>query len=170
VERHPHDARLLGQRLQDRLPDPPDRVGDELDPLGFVELVGGADETEVALVDQVGKRHALILVFLGDCDNEAEGAADQGVEGLVVTGSYPAGEGGFLRLGDEWLLAYLAEVEIERPLIGASSAATSSADLQRSHRRPRVRESGSVPEHLRGWYPCPRNTRKGQRDGVRMVP
>src|SRR5690606_20990097 len=82
-------------------------------------------------------------------------------EGLVVTGSYPAGEGGFLRLADEWVLANLAEVEIEGPLVGASSAATSSADLQRSHRRPRVRESGSVPEHLGGWYPRLRSTRKG---------
>src|SRR5256885_10416788 len=34
-------------------------VRDELDPLGLVELVRGADEAEVALVDQVGQRYAL---------------------------------------------------------------------------------------------------------------
>src|SRR5213079_2802793 len=53
VQRHPHDARLLGPRLENRLPDPPDRIGDELDALGLVELVGGADQAKVALVDQV---------------------------------------------------------------------------------------------------------------------
>ena len=53
VERHAHDPALLRERLQDRLPDPPDRVGDELDSLGLVELMGGADQPEVPLIDQI---------------------------------------------------------------------------------------------------------------------
>ena len=84
VERHAHDARLLGQRLEDRLPDPPHGVGDELDALGLVELVGGADEAEVALVDQVGERDALVLVLLGDRDDEAQVRAHELVERFLL--------------------------------------------------------------------------------------
>ena len=52
VERNPDDPALLRQGLKNGLPDPPDRVGDELDALGLVELVRRADEAEVALVDR----------------------------------------------------------------------------------------------------------------------
>src|SRR5690606_36331588 len=62
VERDADDAALLREGLEDRLPDPPDGVGDELDALGLVELPGGADEAEVALVDEVPERDALVLV------------------------------------------------------------------------------------------------------------
>ena len=84
VERHAHDAALLGQRLEDRLADPPHGVRDELDALRLVELVRRADQAEVALVDQVGERDALVLILLGDRDDEAQVAAHQLVERLVV--------------------------------------------------------------------------------------
>src|SRR5260370_1356819 len=70
VQRNAHDAGLLGQGLEDRLADPPHGVRDELDPLGLVELVGRADQSQVAFVDEVGERHALVLVLLRDRDHE----------------------------------------------------------------------------------------------------
>jgi hypothetical protein len=79
-----HDAGLLGQRLQNRLTDPPDGVGDELDALRLVELLRGAHESDVSLVDQVGERDALVLVALGDGDHEAEVRADQSLQGGFV--------------------------------------------------------------------------------------
>ena len=100
VQRHPHDAALLGQRLEDRLPDPPHGVRDELDALGLVELVGRADQAEVALVDQVGERHALVLILLGDRHDEAEVAADQLVECFLFPDANP------LRQVDLFLLRY----------------------------------------------------------------
>src|SRR5690606_10325594 len=51
VEGDADDAALLREGLEDGLADPPHGVGDELDALGLVELPGGADETEVPLVD-----------------------------------------------------------------------------------------------------------------------
>jgi len=42
VERYPDDAALLGEGLQNCLPDPPYGVRDELDALGLVEFVSGA--------------------------------------------------------------------------------------------------------------------------------
>ena len=132
VERHPHDAALLRQRLEDRLADPPDGVGDELDALGLVELVGRADEAEVALVDQIGERHALVLILLGDRHHEAEIAADQLVERLAVTRADALRELDFFFLRDQRILADLAEVLVERSLVerGTSPAGT---DLHWTH-------------------------------------
>ena len=66
VQGDTYDSRLFGQCLKDGLANPPNRVRDELDPLRLVEFVGGANETEVALVDQIGERDALILIFFRD--------------------------------------------------------------------------------------------------------
>ena len=138
VERHPHDAALLGQRLEDGLPDPPDRVGDELDALGLVELVRRADEAEVALVDQVGQRHALVLILLGHGDDEAEVAAHELVQRLAVAGADALGEIHFLFLRDQRILADLAEILVQRSFI-ERRAPPASTDLHWTHAtRPRT--------------------------------
>ena len=138
VERHADDAALLGQRLQDGLADPPDGVGDELDALGLVELVGGADEAEVALVDQVGERDALVLILLGDRDDEAEVAAHQLVERLAVARADPLGEADLFLLRNQRVLADLAEILVQRSFVerGTPLAGT---DLHWTHAtRPRT--------------------------------
>ena len=117
VQGHAHDAALLGERLEDGLTDPPDRVGDELDALGFVELVGRADQAEVALVDEIGETDTLVLVFLGDRDDEAQVAADQLVQGRLATTLDLLGEVDLVFAGDEGILADLAQVLVERALI-----------------------------------------------------
>ena len=113
VERHAHDARLLGQRLQDGLANPPDGVGDELDPLRLVEFVRGANQTEVALVDQIGERDALILIFLGDGHDEAEVRPNELVETLLVALPDLLGKADFLIARDQRIRADVAEVLIE---------------------------------------------------------
>ncbi len=55
-----------------------------LDALRLVELVGGANEAEVAFVDQIRERHSLVLIFLGNGDDEPEIRSDQRVEGFLV--------------------------------------------------------------------------------------
>jgi hypothetical protein len=119
VERHADDAALLGERLQDRLADPPDGVGDELDPLGLVELVGRADQAEVALVDQVRERDALVLVLLGDRDDEAQVGAHERVERLLVVGADALGEAHLLLARDQRIDADVAQVLVERPFLVA---------------------------------------------------
>jgi hypothetical protein len=107
VERDPHDPALLGQRLEDGLSNPPDGVGDELDALGLVELVGRADEAEVALVDQVGEGHALVLILLGHGNDESQVAADQLVESLRFPDANPLRQVDLFLLRDQRVLADL---------------------------------------------------------------
>jgi len=121
VQRDAHDARLLGERLQDRLADPPDGVRDELDALGLVELVGGPDQAEVALVDQVRERYSLVLVFLGHGDDEPEVGAHQLVQRLRVALLDPLGQRHLFLAGDQRILADLPQVLVERSLVERGS-------------------------------------------------
>src|SRR4051794_39099215 len=59
VDRDADRARLVGQGPRDRLPDPPGRVGRELEALAVVELLRRANETERALLDQVEEGQSL---------------------------------------------------------------------------------------------------------------
>ncbi len=72
VHGHPDRPALVRDRARDRLPDPPRRVRRELEALAVVELLGGADETDRALLDEVEERQALVAVSLGDRDDEAK--------------------------------------------------------------------------------------------------
>ena len=84
VQRHADDAALLGEGLENRLADPPDGVGDELDALGLVELVGRADQAEVALIDEVFQRNTAFAVQLGHQDHEAQIGLDQALRRPLV--------------------------------------------------------------------------------------
>src|SRR5687768_12399950 len=53
VHRHTDRPRLVREGSRDRLPDPPGRVGRELEAAAPVELLDCADQTERALLDQV---------------------------------------------------------------------------------------------------------------------
>src|SRR2546421_6685870 len=117
VERHAHDARLLGERLEDRLADPPHGVGDELDAFGLVELVGRPDQAEVALVDQIREGDALVLVFLGYGDDEPEVGADELVQRLFVAALDALGQRDLFLARDQGILADLAQVLIERSFV-----------------------------------------------------
>ena len=117
IQRHPHDTRLLSQRLKDCLANPPHRVRDELDSLGFVEFVRGADQTEIALVDQVGERHALILVLLRHRNHEAQIRTDQFVERILITDADSTRQFGFLFARDEGIDTDVAQVLVQRPFL-----------------------------------------------------
>lgn len=72
IEREPHYPRLLSKCLQDALPNPPDCVGNELEPPRFIETFGGFDKPKVPFVDQIAKRQTLVLVLLGHRDDKAK--------------------------------------------------------------------------------------------------
>ena len=122
VERHPHGAAVAGQRGEDRLPDPPDGVGDELDALVGVELPRGGEEPDVALADQVGERHAPVLILLGHRDHEPQVPLDQLLHRLGVALPHLPGDGDLLLGGEEWGLADLVEVLVEDVLVGVVDA------------------------------------------------
>ena len=65
VERESHDAALLSDGLEDALTDPPDGIGNEFESTRLVKFLSSLHQSDVALVDQVGKRQTLVLVLLG---------------------------------------------------------------------------------------------------------
>ena len=114
VERQAHDARLLGQSLEDRLANPPYGIRDEFETAGFVELLGSLDKPQVALVDQVGKAQSLVLVLFGYGDHEAQVGFGQFLQGFLVSLLDSLGEFHLLFDRDELLLADLLQVLVQR--------------------------------------------------------
>ena len=70
-------AGLVGDGAGDGLADPPGSVGGELEALGVVELLHGADEAQVAFLDEVEEQHAAAHVALGDGHHEAQVGLDE---------------------------------------------------------------------------------------------
>ena len=84
VHREADGARLIGERPRDRLTDPPGGVGRELVAPAVVELLDGAHQAEVALLDQVEQRQDPVHVALGDRDDEAQVGLDELALGVHV--------------------------------------------------------------------------------------
>ncbi len=72
VEGQAHDSALLSYSLQDALSNPPYGVGDELESTCFVKLLCGFDQSDVSLIDEVGKAESLVLVLLRHGDNKSQ--------------------------------------------------------------------------------------------------
>ena len=102
VHRDTDGAGLVGHGAGDRLADPPGGVRGELVALGVVELLDGADQTEVALLDQVQEEHAAAGVALGEGDDQPEVGLQQVVLGAAAV------------LGDDLQLA----LELRGELVG----------------------------------------------------
>jgi len=64
-------ASLVGDGARHGLADPPRGVGGEFVAAAVVEFLGGADQADVAFLDQVEERDAASHVFFGDGDDEA---------------------------------------------------------------------------------------------------
>ena len=71
---------MLCKSLEDRLTDPPHRVGDELEAACLIESAGCFDQTEIAFIDQVAQGKTLILILLCDRYNEAQIGLDQDLQ------------------------------------------------------------------------------------------
>jgi hypothetical protein len=67
-----HEGLRNANRARDRLPDPPNRVGRELEAFAVVELLNRANQTERALLDQVEERKAAPWIRLRDRDDKAQ--------------------------------------------------------------------------------------------------
>ena len=79
--------------------------------------MGGADQAEIALVDQVGKRDALILIFLGDRHDEPQIGAHELVERLRILLLDSLRERDFFFSRYQRILADLPQVLIQRSLV-----------------------------------------------------
>jgi hypothetical protein len=74
-----------------------------------------ADQAEVPLVDQVGEGDALVLVLLGDGDDEAKVRAHELVERLPFPGADALRQADLLIAVDERVRADVAKILVERP-------------------------------------------------------
>src|SRR5207237_9870138 len=72
------------------------------------------NEAEVALVDQIGERYALVLIFLGDGDDESQVRSNQRVESVLVVLADALRELHFHLASDEGKDADVPEVLIKR--------------------------------------------------------
>ena len=82
--------------------------------------MGCADQAEVALIDEVAEADALVLIFLGDGDDESEVRSDQFVERLLLALPDALGERVLLLSGEERVCADFLEVLVERTVFVTS--------------------------------------------------
>src|SRR5262245_58451478 len=91
VHRDADGAGLIGDGAGDGLTDPPRRVGRELVSAPPLELVDGAHEPDVALLDEVEELQPAVHVALGDRHDQPEVGLDQllfGVPGTAFGAAY----------------------------------------------------------------------------------
>jgi hypothetical protein len=79
--------------------------------------VGRANEAEVALVDEVGERDALVLIFLGNGDDESQVRANQRVERFLIVDADALRQQNLLLAIDQWIGTDVAEVLVERSFV-----------------------------------------------------
>ncbi len=95
VERNADAARLLGQRLEHGLSDPPHGVRDEFDPLIRIELLHGFQEAFVSDGDELAQVEPMSLVLLHVGDDETEIGRHQPLGGFFVTLLRPTRQAAF---------------------------------------------------------------------------
>ena len=109
-----HNARILGNGLQDRLSDPPHGVGDELESASFVEAFGGFNKSHIAFVDEVGEAKSLVLVLFCNRDDEAQVSLRQAVECCLVAGFDALSQLNFLFGCQQLFAANVLKILVER--------------------------------------------------------
>src|SRR5262245_1040301 len=114
VHRDPDRARLVRDRARDRLPDPPGRVGRELEASAVVELLDRADEAERAFLDEIEERQPAPEIALRDRDDEPEVRLDHVLLRRDVAALDELRERDLLVRGEERDLPDLAEIEAQR--------------------------------------------------------
>jgi hypothetical protein len=105
---------LLGQRLEDGLANPPDRVGNEFHALIRIELAYGLEESLVPDGDELTEIESVPLILLHVRDDEPEVRGDQSLGGGFVTLLREAGESPLLgRIRNQRKFLDVVEILVE---------------------------------------------------------
>ena len=111
VHRQSDRAALVGERAGDGLANPPGGVRRKLVAHRAVELLDGADEAEVALLDQVEQRDVRLRVVPRDRHDEAQVRLDQLALRLLVARVLTAGELALPGRREQGAVSDLADVQ-----------------------------------------------------------
>ena len=114
VHRQAHDARLLGDSLQDGLTDPPYGERDELEALGLIETVSRLDQAEISLVDQVRQGDSLILILFCHRDHETEVCLGEFFQGVVISVADSACQFRLFIGGEQGYLSDVMQIFVQR--------------------------------------------------------
>ena len=77
--RKPNRSRVVLDGSHQRLPDPPDRIGGELEAASMVEFFHRPDQAEIAFLDQVREGQPEVSVILRDGDHQLQVVLDEAV-------------------------------------------------------------------------------------------
>ena len=138
VHRDANGARLVGDGPADGLANPPGGIGAELEALAIVELFHGAQQAQVAFLDQVQERHAAAHVALGHADHQAQVGLGQAALGNVALHDLElAASGAPAASGHRLLLrgARVASSPLPMALARRTSSSASSSDTRPISRR-----------------------------------
>jgi hypothetical protein len=114
VHRHPDRPAVVVHAALDGLADPPGGVGRELEIAAPVELVDGPDQPDGAVLDQVGKRHAVSPEVLGDRYHQAQVGFDHAPPCAIVSGFDEARQLPLLVLVEQSVASYFGQIYVER--------------------------------------------------------
>ena len=114
MDGHPDRAALVGQGARHGLTNPPSRVGRKLVALAVVELLGGANEADRALLDQIEKRQPLVAVVLRNRDDEAQVGLDHVLLCALVALLDALGEFDLLRRSQQRHTPDVLEKQLQR--------------------------------------------------------
>src|SRR3989339_1415992 len=114
VHRNADGARLIGDGAGDRLADPPRGIRTEFESAVRIEFLNGAEEADIALLNQVEEREAAPDVLLGNGDNKTEVRLGQLLLGAGIALADAARELDLFAGIDERHAADLGEVHAHR--------------------------------------------------------
>ena len=110
MDRQANSAGLVHDAALDRLPNPPGGVGGETETALRVEFFHGANQAQVALLDQVQQRKPAVDITTGNLHHQAQVALDHPAAGTVITFQCQAGEVFLLIGGKQRRVANFVEV------------------------------------------------------------
>src|SRR5205823_12138650 len=111
IQRDADTARLLGERLQDRLTHPPYRIRDELHALIGIELLHRLEQPLVPDGDQLGEVEAVTLILLDVGDDESEVGGDESLGGFFVAPLHASRQAAFFSgIFDQWELLDVLQI------------------------------------------------------------